>query len=206
MIQRTDAWWQAKIGCVGASRISDVMSKTKTGYAASRQNYMTDLILEKITGKKTDSFTSAAMQYGIDMEAEARHAYELETFNIVTECGFIKHPEIEGWGSSPDGLIGDDGVLEVKCFQPTNHLNYLLTGEIETKYIYQMMSQMECTGRKYADFVAYNPNFPDGMKLFIKRVMFDAELVDTIKAEVIKFIEEMKVKLNELQTKFTKEI
>lgn len=202
MMQRSDEWFNAKIGNVGASRIADILAKTKSGYSASRNNYMTDLILEKITGKKTDSFTSAAMQYGIDMEADARSAYELETFNIVTECGFILHPEIENAGASPDGLIGDDGVLEIKCFQPSNHLNYLLTGEIETKYIYQMQWQMECTGRSHADFVAYNPNFPDNMKLFIKRVNKDQKLVDTIKAEVIKFLEEMKVKLTELQNKF----
>lgn len=202
MIQRTSEWFEAKAGKVSASRINDLMAKTKSGYSASRQNYMSDLIVERLTGKKTEGFTSYAMTVGTELEPEARSAYEIETFNIVNEIGIIKHPTIEQALCSPDGLIGDDGMIEIKCFQNANHLNTLLTEEIEQKYIYQMQFQLMCSGRKWNDFCAYNPNFPEGMKLFIKRVYPDKILVDNITEEVIKFIDEMNLKFNQLAEKY----
>ena len=114
--QRSDEWFKIRLGKVTASRISDVMAKTKSGYAASRQNYMAQLICERLTETPAESYTNTAMQRGTELEPTARELYVLNQFDaIVTEVGFIPHPTIENAGASPDGLVNDDGLIEIKC-------------------------------------------------------------------------------------------
>ncbi len=204
MEQRTDDWYAARLGKVTASRVSDVVAKTKTGYAASRDNYKAQLIVERMTQKPLASFSNAAMQWGTDTEPLARAAYEAEMQVMVDEIGFVEHPEILMAGASPDGLVGAVGLVEIKCPNTATHIDTLLTQTVPKQYHDQMMWQMICTGREWCDFVSYDPRMPDHLQLFIKRVSFDAAYADTLNTEVSRFLEEVEStidKLNNLKGK-----
>ena len=201
MQQRSDEWYAARAGKLTASRIGDVMAKTKTGYSATRKNYMAQLICERLTGQVAESYKSAEMQRGIDLESEARRMYELETFSPVTECGFYIAPDIPESGSSPDGLVGSDGLIEIKCPNTATHIETLISGEIDRKYLLQMQWQMYCTGRAWCDFVSYDNRLPEELRLFVKRVSRDDEMIETIKAEVTKFLSEMNELLSKLKAR-----
>ena len=202
MEQRTSEWFAARLGCVTASRTADVMSKTKSGYSTSRANYMAQLITERLTQAPTEGFSSAAMQWGTDTEPQARAAYELMTGADVVEEGFVAHPTIEGFGASPDGLVGDDGLLEIKCPNSATHIDTLLSEKVPAKYITQMQVQMLCTGRNWCDFVSFDPRLPGDMNYWCKRVDADAERQAEIETEVQKFLVELNDKLNALKAKF----
>lgn len=197
-LQRTEDWYNDRVGKVTASRIGDVMAKTKTGVSASRKNYASQLVCEIMTGKREEGFQSAAMLHGIETEKEARKEYELETFNIVEECGFIQAPDIERSGASPDGLIGVEGVLEIKCPNTATHIETMLTGVIDIKYIYQIQWQMYCSGRKWCHFVSYDNRMPEGLRIYIIYVERDDKMIETIKSEVIKLIEEVEETVKKL--------
>lgn len=196
--QGTPEWMSLRAGKVTASRIADVMAQTKSGYGAGRKNYMTQLALERLTGEAADGFTNAAMEWGILTEPMAREAYEIETGQIVREVGFIDHPSIEMSGASPDGLVGEDGLVEIKCPNSATHLDTLLSGKVPQKYVLQMMWQMASTERRWADFTSYDPRFPEGLQLFIKRIEWDQELADKIHEEVQTFLIELDAKIQEL--------
>lgn len=191
MDQRTPEWYAARLGKATASRIADIVAKTKTGYGATRENYKMELALERITKAQAPSFTNAAMQWGIDTEPAARSAYETTTGNFVTEVGMIDHPTIAMSGASPDGYVGDDGLIEIKCPESKQHLKNLSTRKPDTKYIYQMQWQMACTGRKWCDFVSYDPRFPDHLQLLIVRVQRDEALIAEVEKEVVLFLDEV---------------
>ena len=188
MEQRTEEWFEARMGCVTASRTADVMAKTKSGYAASRANYMAELICERLTCERQGGFSSAAMQWGTETEPQARMAYEIITGATVVETGFVLHPEIAGFGASPDGLIGDDGLIEIKCPNTATHIDTLLADKVPTKYIIQMHVQMLCTGRAWCDFVSFDPRLPIDLHMFIKRVERDNKLAEEIVTEVQSFL------------------
>lgn len=191
-LQRTYEWVQARIGKVTASRISDIMAKTKSGYAASRQNYMAQLITERLTGQPVESFTSAAMLRGIEKEDEAREIYALGKLDVdIVEVGSISHPTIENFAASPDGLVGDDGLLEIKCPNTWTHLQFIKTERPAREYILQMHVQMMCTGRKWCDFASYDDRLPDDLSFKVVRVFYDSELAAEIETEVIKFLAEL---------------
>lgn len=191
MDQRTPEWYAARLGKATASRIADIVAKTKTGYGATRENYKMELALERITKAQAPSFTNAAMQWGIDTEPAARSAYETTTGNFVTEVGMIDHPTIAMSGASPDGYVGDDGLIEIKCPESKQHLKNLSTRKPDTKYIHQMQWQMACTGRKWCDFVSYDPRFPDHLQLLIVRVQRDEALIAEVEKEVVLFLDEV---------------
>lgn len=201
MEQRTEEWFEARMGCVTASRTADVMAQTKSGYSASRANYMAELICEKLTGQRQGGFSSAAMQFGTETEPQARMAYEIMTGATVVETGFVLHPEIAGFGASPDGLIGDDGLIEIKCPNTATHIETLLNDKVPAKYITQMHVQMLCTGRRWCDFVSFDPRLPVDMQMFVRRVEFDEAFAKTIIAEVQKFIAEMETKIEQLKAR-----
>lgn len=198
MEQRTDDWYAARLGKVTASRVSDVVAKTQTGYSASRSKYKAQLIVERMTQKPLASFSSAAMQWGTDTEPLARAAYEAETQVMVDEVGFVDHPDILMAGASPDGLVGAVGLVEIKCPNTDTHIDTLLTQTVPKQYRDQMMWQMICTGREWCDFVSYDPRMPDHLQLFIKRVPFDAAYADTLNTEVSKFLEEVESTIDKL--------
>lgn len=198
--QRSDAWRQIRLGRVTASRIGDLLAKTKSGYAASRMNLMAELICERLTGQPNEGFVSAAMQHGIDTEPEARSAYEFYKGVRVEQVGFVLHPTIDQAGCSPDGLVATDGVVEFKCPQQAAHLEVLTTQTIPSKYINQIQMQMACTGRQWADFVSYCPSFPEEMRLYVSRIPRDDKRIAELEAEIASFLLEMAVKLSELNS------
>lgn len=200
MKQRSEEWYLARLGKVTASRISDIIEKNKNGLEkAGRKNYRTELLCERLTGANTEGFTNSAMQWGIDHEDEARSLYEITTGNEVEEIGFIDHKTINMSGASPDGLIGNDGLIEIKCPNTSTHLEYLLKDEVPSEYINQMQWQLECTGRKWCDFVSFDPRLPVELKLFVKRYDYNDELSKTITNEVMLFLAELDSLENKLR-------
>lgn len=200
--QRTDAWHSARLGKVTASRTADVMAQTKSGYSASRANYMAQLITERLTQTPTEGFSSSAMQWGTDTEPQARMAYELMTGEAVVETGFIPHPTIAGFGASPDGLVGSDGLIEIKCPNSATHIETLLAGKVPSKYMIQMQVQMMCCGRDWCDFVSFDPRMPGDMNFWMQRVHADHAMQTDIATEVIKFLGDLDHKLQQLREKF----
>jgi putative phage-type endonuclease len=203
MDQRTEEWFSARLGKVTASRVADVMAKTKSGPSASRANYMADLICERLTGQRQEGFTSTAMQWGTDTEPQARAAYEFMTDAAVIETGLCLHPMIADFGASPDGLVGEDGLLEIKCPNSAAHIETLLSGEAPAKYKTQMQSQMACTGRAWCDFVSFDPRLPADMQLFVKRVHRDDAFIWTMEAEIVAFLDELTQKLDALRARYS---
>lgn len=202
MEQRTDEWFSARLGCVTASRTADVMAKTKSGYSASRANYMAQLITERLTGQPAEGFSSAAMQWGTETEPQARMAYELMTGETVQETGFVLHPSIKFFGASPDGLVGSDGLLEIKCPNTSTHIDTLLADKVPSKYLTQMHVQMICTGRNWCDFVSFDPRLPGDMSFWMQRVHRDDAFCKEIETEVSSFLDELGTKIQQLRSKF----
>jgi putative phage-type endonuclease len=198
MDQGTEEWFTIRIGKVTASRVADVIAKTKTGYSASRDNYMAQLVCERLTGQKGESFTNAAMQHGVETEAYARAAYEALQDVLVDEVGFVPHPTIEMAGASPDGLVGEDGLIEIKCPNTATHIDTLLSQTVPGKYNTQMQFQMACTGRKWCDFVSFDNRLPEELQLFVTRVPRDEVFIRLIEAEIVQFIAELDDKINKL--------
>jgi len=196
--QRTDAWFEARIGKVTASKVADVIAKTKSGYSATRDNYMAQLICERLTGQRGESFTNAAMQHGTDTEPLARAAYEALKDVLVDEVGFVPHPSIDMAGASPDGLVGDDGLLEIKCPNTATHIETLMSKTVPGKYNTQMQFQMACTGRQWCDFVSFDNRLPEVFQLFVKRVPRDDEFIKQMEDEVVKFLNELDIKIAQL--------
>jgi putative phage-type endonuclease len=197
--QRSDDWHAARLGCVTASRVADIVAKTKSGYAASRQNYMGQLLSERLTGLPTETFQNAAMRWGTEMEdfgVEAyAHATGLETF----EVGFLFHPNLGYAGASPDRLVAPDGLVEIKCPTTVTHIETLLKGEVPERYMIQMQWQMACTDRAWCDFVSFDPRVPEEYQLFIQRVERNSEQIAELEAEVACFLNEIEAKLDALE-------
>ncbi len=198
MEQGTEEWFTIRIGKVTASRVADVIAKTKTGYSATRDNYMAQLVCERLTGQKGESFSNAAMQHGTDTEPLARAAYEAFQDILVDEVGFVPHPSIIMAGASPDGLVGDDGLLEIKCPNTATHIETLLSQSVPGKYNTQMQFQMACTGRQWCDFVSFDNRLPNELQLFVKRVPRDNEFIKQMEDEVVKFLNELDIKIAQL--------
>jgi len=196
IVQGTDKWKAIRCGRVTASKIGDA----KAGKDTQRyRDYLTQLVLETLTGKPVEEgFTSKSMEWGTENEPFARIAYEMKTGNMVEQVGFIIHPEIERSGASPDGLIDEDGMVEIKCPKSSTHLDTIITGKIPSEYQYQMLWQMECSGRKWVDFVSYDPRCPENLKLFVKRFERDEDTIEKIKKsvkDILKEVDDMILKL-----------
>ena len=196
--QGTPEWFAQRLGKVTASRVADVIAKTKTGYSTSREGYMVELALERITGQRAEAYTNSAMQWGTETEPLARAAYEALTGELVEETSMVQHPRIEMAGASPDGLVGADGLLEIKCPNSATHVQTLRSKKPAGKYITQMMWQMACTGRSWCDFVSYDPRMPEGLQLFTTRVPRDDKVIAELETEVEKFLEEVAAMVLEL--------
>lgn len=202
--QRTDEWLTERCGKVTASAIYKVMARTKTGYGADRANYHAQLVAERLTGVPAENFTNAAMQWGVDTEAQARAMYTLETGLDVIETGFHPHPTIALSGASPDGLVGEIGLVEIKCPNTATHIATLTGSNIDRKYLLQMQWQMACVGRDWCDFASFDPRLPDEMQLHIRRIERDDELLAEIEAEVTKFLAEVDETVAQLTDKYRK--
>ena len=199
--QGTPEWLELRRGKVTASRVADILAKTKTGPSASRQNYLIELALQRTTKTIEPSYTNAAMEWGTATEPQARVAYEVNTHNFVDQVPFIDHPTIKGFGCSPDGLVGADGLLEIKCPNSATHWEYFKSKEPPKKYFIQMQAQMAVTGAKWCDFVSFDPRMPERSQLLIVNVPRDPEFILYMEAEIKQFLEEVstEVKLMENQ-------
>jgi putative phage-type endonuclease len=202
IIQGSPEWHALRLGRLTASRVADAVAKGKTGFLASRANLMATLIIERLTGETQETYTNAAMQWGIDTEPHARAAYCFYRDAEVTEIGFVEHPNINMSGCSPDGLIGDAGMLEIKCPNTATHLETLLDGTIPGKYVTQMQWQMACTGRQWCDFVSFDPRLPESMRLFVHRVPRDNGKIAELTGDVKAFLAELDAKLAALRERY----
>lgn len=200
--QGTLEWFNERLGKVTASRVADVIAKTKTGWGSSRANYAAQLVAERLTGKVTDSYRNAAMDWGIMTEPDARVAYEFLTDATVEQVGFVPHPTIAMSGASPDGLIGNDGLVEIKCPNTATHIETLLGQSVPGKYNTQMQWQMACTGRKWCDFVSFDPRMPESMRLFVKRIERDTTAVRDLETSVSEFLAEIDETVSRLLEKY----
>jgi len=185
--QGTDEWLLARVGIATASKFSDIMSRTPAPIA----NYKAELVLERITGKQADGFKSADMQWGTDNEPTARLMYSLHNSDVdVRECGIFLHPELK-CGASPDGLIGDDGTLEIKCPRTATHIETLHRQTVPAQYYWQIQGQLWLTGRKWADFVSYDTRLPENASYFCKRVERNEEDISKLEIKVKDFLSQV---------------
>lgn len=205
MEQRSTEWFAARAGKVTASRIADVMAKSKTGWGASREAYASQLVTERLTGACEPSFSNAAMQWGTDQEPNARDCYAFTAGVSVAEEGFVPHPTIAMAGASPDGLVGADGMVEIKCPVTSTHIATLLGKPIADKYVKQMQFQMACTGRQWCDFASYDPRMPVEMQLYVARVMRDEAAIAEIESAVTVFLGEVEATVCDLIARYRKE-
>lgn len=200
--QGSEIWQkEARCGKVTASKITDIMAKLKSGKpAAGRTTYMGQLIAERLTGVKSDGFSNAAMQWGTETEPQAIAAYAYLREVDVERIAFMDHPTIEFAGMSPDGLVGEDGLLEIKCPNTATHIDFLISKAIPKKYQDQMQWQMACSGRKWCDYMSFDPRMPEHLNKLIIRVDRDDKYIQEMEIEVIKFNSEIDEKLKTLET------
>lgn len=190
--QRTPEWFAERLGKVTASRIGDLMATTKSGPSASRANYMAELLIERLTGESPARFESDAMRWGTETEPLAITEYEMARAATVQPAPFVPHPSLAMSGASPDGYVGDEGLIEVKCPNSATHLATLKGAAVDRKYLLQMQWQMACTGRAWCDFVSYDPRFPQHLRLHVQRIPRDPALTSEIEAAVAAFLAELK--------------
>lgn len=202
--QRTPEWFSQRIGKVTASRIADVLATTRSGPAKTRADYKAELVAERLTGERVDSYVNAAMQRGTDLEPLARDAYAFATDQSVEQVGFIAHPTIEWAGCSPDGLVGDDGLVEIKCVNRAKHIDLLLGAKPEGRYVQQVTWQMACTGRLWCDLAYYSDAMPVEMQLHIVRIDRDEEAIATMEEAVSAFLAEVAASVEQLTTLYRK--
>lgn len=199
MQQRTEQWHQSRLGKVTASRVSDVLARTKSGYSTSRKNYLCELLCERLTGNREEKYSNTAMQRGIDLEAKARAIYEIETGRMAEEVGLIDHPTIPMSGASPDGLIDQDGLIEIKCPNTATHIEFLQNKKPKHEYLLQMQWQLACTNRQWCDFISYDDRLPEDLAYRSIRIMRDDTLIAELEHEVRQFLAELDAQITQLK-------
>ena len=200
--QRSSEWFALRLGKVTASRLGDVLARTKTGYSASRENYMAELVIERLTGSSVERFQSLAMRRGTELEPQARAAYAFMTGATVAEVGFIPHPQIANSGASPDAAVGGDGLLEIKCCEAAAHLEILLGAATPAKYYAQCQWQLACCQSAWCDLTFFSPVYPPGMDLHIRRIERDSAFIENAETEVVKFLAELEAKVAALRSRY----
>lgn len=200
--QGTDEWLLQRCGKVTASRIAELTARTKSGWGASRANYMAELIAERLTGKPTEKYVNAAMEHGTRTEPEARNVYGFMYGLDVQQVGFIEHPRIAMSGASPDGLLGDFGLIEIKAPQIAKHLDTLLNETVDDRYVKQVSWQLAVTGRAFCDFVSYCPSLPVEMRMWVHRIERDDKLITELEEQVQEFLHELDAKVQALREKY----
>ena len=203
--QGSAEWFEQRVGKLTASRMADVLATTKSGPSASRKNYLAQLVAERMTGQPVESFSNAAMAWGTEHEPLARAEYEILTDYSVEQVSFVDHPDIEWCGASPDGLVLDSGLVEIKCPSTATHIEYLLAGKPPAKYQPQMLLQMACTGRAWCDFVSYDPRMPDEHRLFVVRFEPKRDEILAVEQAAIEFLAEVEQVIQRLNNRFNQE-
>lgn len=196
-------WIEARAGCLTASRVADAFAKLKSGaWAQSRYDYLIELVAERLTGRASDHFVSRDMLLGIETEPAAIAAYEWANDCTVEKLGFASHPTIQWAGATPDGAVGDLGLVECKCPRSTTFVALRLIVEhaqamkhagvnSDEGYLAQIMWQLACTGRKWCDLVYYDPHMPQGMQLYVRRIERDDKIIAAMEAEAVLFLGEV---------------
>ena len=202
IIQRSPEWFAFRLGKPSASRVADVMAKTRSGPAASRTNYMMQLLCERLTGNREESYVNAAMQRGTDLEAVARSAYEIATGRLVAECGSFAHPDLPNFIASPDGLVGDNGCLEIKMLNTASHVEFIRSRKPKPEHYKQMQAQMACTGREWCDHVLFDDRLPEQLQYRCVRVNRDDAFIAGMLAEIRPFL----IELDDLETEMLHEM
>lgn len=197
-LQRTPEWHAARLGKLTGSRIADATARTKTGWGASRANYMAELLIERLTGRPTEHYETDAMRWGTQFEPEALAVYESRSLDVIALTGFVPHPDILMSGCSPDGLVADDGMVEIKCPNTSTHIDTVLGASIDERYIKQMQWQMACAGRAWCDWVSYDPRLPEKVRIVIRRVDRDDKLIAKLEGEAGTFLAELAEKCQRL--------
>lgn len=200
--QNSAEWLAARCGSLGASSIADMVAKTRTGWGASRFNLAARIVCERLTGTPQESYTNAAMQWGHDTEPQARAMYEFMRDVAVQQVGLVLHPSINKSHASPDGLVGDDGLIEIKCPNTATHIETLLSEDVEGKYVKQMQWQMACCGRAWCDFVSFDPRLPAEMQMFVQRVPRDDDFIAELEREARLFLAEIDKTIATLSDKY----
>jgi putative phage-type endonuclease len=200
MEQRSDEWYAARLGCATGSRASDILAGKDT---QARRGYITQIVTERLTGRAQDSFVNVDMQRGIDTEPMAKAAYQA-SHELTDDVGFVKHPLIQWFGASPDALVGDEGLVEIKCPRSTTHLDYLTSGKPPAKYVPQMLAQLSCTRRKWVDFVSFDNRFPEHLQLFVVRFEPKQEEIEKFETKVKEFLAEVNNLMEQLCPSHTK--
>lgn len=203
MEQRSPEWYAARCGSLGASQLNEALATTKSGWGASRDNLKNRIIAERLTGLPTEGYSNSAMQWGIDNEDAARQAYEAHTGVFVDDMGIAPHPTLKHTHASPDGLVGDDGLIEIKCPNTTTHIETLKAKKAPSKYMKQMMWQMRCTDRQWCDFVSFDPRLPKHLQLFVVRVERDDEAIAELEGQVAEFLAEVERDIEQLNREFS---
>jgi hypothetical protein len=197
--QGSPAWDAVRRGKVTASRCYDLTATLKKGaYTAARDRYKLELVCETLTGLTADQYVSKEMQWGLDQEKYARAAYELSRDVMVETAGFVLHPDIPKFGCSPDGLVGDSGMIQIKCPNTATHLTWMLADTIPLEHCPQMLAELACTGREWSDFVSYDSRLPPQLQLFVKRMPREELLIQILEAEVVRF----NLELEDMLSKF----
>ena len=194
MEQRSAEWFAARLGCVTASRVKDVMASGRGGApSATRKNYMMELLCERLTGQQggTDLSRNAAVQRGVELEPFACMAYEADKGVMVIETGLVMHPTIAGFGASPDGLVGDKGLIEIKCPNTATHIATMQAGRHDPQYEWQMLAQIACTDRDWVDFVSYDDRLPEPLQYICHRFDRDFKRIREMEAEIKDFLAEL---------------
>lgn len=203
--QGTPEWHALRCGKATASRVADAVTRTKTGWAASRANYLAELVAERLTGAQAEGFVSGPMKWGKDCEPQAIAAYRFYTGHALDKVAFVDHPTIPMAGASPDRLVNGDGLMEVKCPTSNTHIATLLGAPIDPAYLIQMQWQLACTGRDWCDWVSFDPRMPEDMALHIERVERDDKRIKELESQVAEFLAEVAAKVDALTAKFRQE-
>lgn len=193
VIQNSPEWLQMRLGAVTASRVADVMARLvrKDGEAQTRQNYKSELLCERLTGRAAEHYVSPAMEWGIENEPLAKAAYEIETGLDIEPGGIAVHQSIKWLMASPDGLLASNGLVECKCPNTSTHIEYIIAGVVPAEYHWQMLCQMACAERTFCDFVSFDPRLPKNLQLFVRRFERDDARIEQMEREVVKFLSEV---------------
>ena len=198
--QGTDEWKIARLGYVSASNLDAVMARGKSGEAITRKKYKVRLAAERLTGEITESYSNAAMEWGIVNEEKAAMAYEISKDTLLDRTGFWKHPTIPWFGCSPDRLVDGNNGVEIKCPDSSTHVDYWLNKQVPAEYVKQVQGQIWVMGWEWCDFVSYDPRMPEKNRLLVVRAYRDETLIKQMEEEVKKFLDEVEqliIKLGE---------
>lgn len=206
VIQGSPEWHAARCGKVTASRVADIVRKVKSGgVSASRQTYLGEIVAERLSGNVAEGFKSKAMEFGSETEAQARAFYAFMYNAEPVNVGLVLHPTIENAAASPDSLIGDDGLIEIKCPNSATHIATLRGADIDPDYYKQMQWQMSCTGRAWCDFVSFDPRMPADMQMIVQRVPRDGALIVELERAVRLFLADVEETIADLVSMYSRD-